>query len=99
PDMGYEVRLTPQTRDGGRDILLVYRIPPRREILFLVECKRLGQGKTVGIDVVHRLLWILNRNDRANGGMIATTARFSKEAQKTAEQYSWQLSLHDFEQL
>lgn len=98
-DMGYDVRLTPQTRDGGRDILLVCRIPPSKELLFLVECKRLGRGKTAGVDVIQRFLWILDRQDRANGGMIATTARFSKEARRIANDYSWRLSLHDFKDL
>jgi HJR/Mrr/RecB family endonuclease len=98
-DMGYEVRLTPQTRDGGRDVLVVCRVPPDRKLLFLVECKRLAPHKSLGVDVVQRLLWIVDREDRANGGLIVTTSHFSTQATKKAQEYGWRMSLYDFQHL
>lgn len=98
-DMGYDVRLTPETRDGGRDILAVIKIPPGKEILTIVECKRYSANNKIGIDILERFLWILERNDKANGGLIATTSFFSNDAIKRQKEFAWLLSLYDFNHL
>jgi len=98
-DMGYEVHLTPQTRDGGRDVFAIFKLPPDREMLTLVECKRLTPPNKVGVDVVERFLWTIDQRDRANGGLIATTSFFSAEAKIIAHQFHWKLSLYDFDAL
>lgn len=93
-NMGYEVTLTPQTRDGGRDILAVFPTPigPR---LTLVECKRYAKHHAVGLSVVERFLYVLRDKDKASSGLIATTSRFAKDAIKEAAKYSYQLTLAD----
>lgn len=54
-DMGYEVELTPETRDGGRDILAAFDLP-HGKILTLVECKKFRPDRKVGIDIIERFL-------------------------------------------
>ena len=54
-DMGCEIQLTPQTRDGGRDILASFPSPVGR-LLTIVECKRYRPERKIGIDIVDRLL-------------------------------------------
>lgn len=97
-DMGYDVELTPQSRDGGRDILAALNLP-HGKILTLVECKRFSPERKVGIDIVERFLWVLDRKDKASCGLIATTSDFSSDAIETEKQYQWRLSLKNFDGL
>jgi len=97
-DMGYEVELTPETHDGGRDILAVMNLPLGK-ILTLVECKRYRPDRKVGIDIVRQFLWVLDREDRASCGVIATSSYFSAEAAATQDEHKWRLALRDFESL
>ena len=96
--MGYEVELTPESRDGGRDILTVLKIPAG-EVLTVVECKRYGKDKRVGIDLIQRLLWVAAENDRASRAMLVTSAYFTKGAWNIQRNYRWKLSLADFDEL
>lgn len=98
-DMGYDVMLTPETRDGGRDIFAVIKVPPGKEILTIVECKKYSANNTIGVDIVERFLWIVERKDKANGGLIATTSFFSDQALKLQKDFAWMLSLYNFDHL
>jgi hypothetical protein len=95
-DMGYEVQLTPESRDGGRDILAAFALPAS-QALTIVECKRYAAGRPVGIDLVRQFLWVVDQKDRASSGLIATTSYFSPEARETERQYQYRLKLQDFE--
>lgn len=97
-DMGYEVELTPESRDGGRDILAALTVP-HGKILTLVECKRYSPDRKIGIDIVERFLWVLDRKDKASCGLIATTSYFSSGAIATEKEYKWRLGLKDFDGL
>lgn len=97
-DMGYDVELTPQTRDGGRDILATIDLPTGR-ILTIVECKRFRRDRSVGIDVVERFLYTIRDKDRASCGLIASTSRFSSDALALARKYEYQVNLKDFDDL
>lgn len=97
-DMGYEVELTPESRDGGRDILAAFTLP-HGKILTLVECKRFRPDRKVGIDILERFLWVLDRKDKASCGLIATTSYFSSDAIATEREYQWRLRLRDFDGL
>lgn len=94
-DMGYEVELTPESRDGGRDILAAFNLP-HGKILTLVECKRFNPQRKVGIDILERFLWVLDRKDKASCGLIATTSYFSPESIAIEKEFKWRLSLKDF---
>lgn len=97
-DMGYEVILTPQTRDGGRDILAVEntKLGPR---LTLVECKRHSKTRPVGKGIVERFLYTIRDQDKASAGLIATTSYFSPDAHAVAKKHQWQMSLADHSRL
>lgn len=94
---GLEVHLTPQTRDGGRDILAFHRTPVGR-LLYLVECKRQRPDRLVGIAIIQRLYGVIVQ-ERATAGLVVTTSRFSKEALTFGETVRHQLELRDYEAL
>jgi len=94
-DMGYSVHLTPPTRDGGRDILAVFKIP-LGEILTIVDCKRYSLSQKIGPDIIQRLLWLADNKDKASRAMIATTTFFTSGAKDLAQEYKWRLTLSDF---
>jgi hypothetical protein len=97
--MGYDVHLTPQTRDGGRDILAYITLPPSNPLLVSVECKQWSKERKIRTGVVRQFLFTLREQDRASNGWIVTTAYFSSEARLLEEQYRWQLSLRDHDAL
>ena len=76
--LGYKVEITPETRDGGKDLI----ITDNRDLgdfIYYVECKKYKPGHQVGIGFVQRLHGVVN-GDRVNGGILATTSFFSKPA-------------------
>ena len=94
-DMGYDVELTPITRDGGRDVLAYLSTPLGRE-LTIIECKKHGYQNRIGVEFVRQFLWVLEREDEANRGLIATTTYFSKNAMMLEKNHRWRLGLRDF---
>ena len=91
-----EVRLTPQTRDGGFDIE-AFRYRPIRERL-LVECKRYAASRKVGRPTLDALLGVLHR-EKANQALLATTSSFSKEALGLLKDEQWRLQGMDLDDL
>ena len=91
---GFEVRLTPQTRDGGYDVLAMRRLPAF-ELLFLVECKRYRRSRKVGVEIVRSLYGVVCEK-RANAGLIVTTSTFSKPALAKTHELGTQLALKDY---
>jgi HJR/Mrr/RecB family endonuclease len=68
-DRGFEVALTPRTRDGGRDINAVYK-SSLGSFLYLVECKRYRSSNKVGVEIV-RALYGVKQRERATMGVLA----------------------------
>jgi restriction system protein len=97
-EMGFEVKLTPATRDGGRDVFAYFNTPVGK-LLTIVECKRYLPGNNVGIDVVERFLWTINEKDKASCGLIITTSQFTKGALALQKEYAWRLQLKAYEDL
>ena len=95
-NMGCKIELTPETRDGGRDILATFQTP-LGEILALVECKRYSPDRKIGIDLLERFMWVVDRKDNASFGLMATTSFFSSEAQALARSFQYRIKLRDFE--
>ncbi|MFN0244735.1 MAG: restriction endonuclease [Planctomycetota bacterium] len=93
-DMGLEVKLTPATRDGGRDILAAWKTPVG-ELLTIVECKRYRPDRPVAVREIRSFLYTIRDGDRASCGMLATTSYFSKDAANLAADYVYQLNLKD----
>lgn len=93
-DMGIEVELTPETRDGGCDIL-AYIDAGVGKMLCLVEAKRYRENFKVGVGVVRTLYGTLC-DAHASSAMLVTTSSFSSVAQEFANQYEWRLKLRDY---
>lgn len=91
---GYEVELTAQTRDGGKDIIALQQ----REVKsrYIIECKRYAADNKVGIDVVQRVLGV-RYSERASMGIIATTSSFTAPAQAVLDDHPWELDGRNFE--
>ena len=93
---GYEVELTKQTRDGGRDIIAVKR--EEVQVKYLIECKRPDPGGYVGVRPVRELLGV-RQDEEATKAILATTAYFSKDAKLLFERHPWILELKEYDDL
>jgi HJR/Mrr/RecB family endonuclease len=93
-DMGYEVDLTPATRDGGFDL----RAVSKNEVgtaLTLVECKRYTRDRKVGVELVRNLYGVVE-SESATKGLLVTTSFFTAEAQKFQQKREYRLGLADY---
>lgn len=96
-DFGYEVILTPRSRDGGHDIRAI-RKDSVGMLLYLIECKKYAPQRPVGVDVV-RGLYGVTTAEGASCGIIATTSRFTRDAEEFADKIRYKMSLRDFNHL
>lgn len=94
---GFETCLTPQTRDGGRDIIATKSILGR-PVMFLIECKRYDEKNKIGVDIV-RALYGVQTAERANKSIIVTSSYFSEDAQKFANQQNTLIDLFNIDDL
>jgi HJR/Mrr/RecB family endonuclease len=92
--MGYQVELTPLTRDGGRDVIATRIAETRSQVL--IECKKYAATEAVGIDIVQRMLGVVAQFD-ATQGVITTTSRFTREALKVISAKPFVLTGHEFD--
>lgn len=92
---GFSVRITPQTRDGGKDIFIAKN--DLCSFLFYVECKKYAPNRPVGIEIIQRLYGVISA-EKATGGIIATTSYFAEPAKKYIREYNLehQIALQDF---
>jgi cold shock CspA family protein len=74
--LGIEVELTPGSKDGGRDLVLVIEKGGRNTTV-LVEIKHWRSNKTVGIGPVSEFLHVIS-NESSSGGVFLSTSGFSK---------------------
>ena len=96
-DFGFDVTLTPSTRDGGKDILAYMRNQITSCLMF-VECKKWKPEQRVGIEVVQRMYAVQQVNN-ANKSMIVTTSFFSKPAIVESKRYEYMMDLKDYDDL
>ncbi len=96
-DFGFDVILTPQSRDGGADIRAI-RKDSAGTLLYMIECKRYAPTRPVGVDIVRGLYGVATA-ERASCGLIATTSRFTKDAKEFANKFKYQMSLRDYNDL
>lgn len=92
--MGFDVELTKQTRDGGKDIL-AYMNTGIGKFLCLVEAKKYRQDRTIGVELVRTLYGTLS-DYQANSAMLVTTSSFSQDAHAFQRRHEYQLSLRDY---
>ena len=94
-DAGYSVKITPPTRDGGRDILAILKIP-YGEVLTIVDCKRFAPHRRIGSELVQRLLWVSDNHDKASNAMLVTTSSFTSGARLLEKEHRWRLRLKEY---
>lgn len=94
-NQGFEVELTPASRDGGFDVMAA-RKDQFGEHLYLIECKRYSLTNKVGVEIV-RGLYGAKMAKSATKGIIATTSYFTKDAIDFATPLQYELSLNDFD--
>lgn len=97
--LGYNAELTKATIDGGKDIIL--RKPDiLGDMVFYVECKQYNSKNKVGIDIIQRFAGIIEM-DKINGGIIATTTFFSKDAKNWVieKDLNCRILIHDFDRI
>jgi len=93
-DMGWEVNLTKQTRDGGRDIL-AYLNSDLGRLLCLIEAKRYNPQRPVGVELVRNLYGTLC-DEQANSALLVTTSYFTADAREFQKRHVYQIGLRDY---
>jgi HJR/Mrr/RecB family endonuclease len=91
---GFDVELTAQTRDGGKDIIAVSS--KLVSVKYLIECKRPNPGATIGVAPV-RELYGVKTMERASKAILATTVKFSADAKALFEKHRWELEGKDYD--
>lgn len=93
-EQGYEIELTPSTKDGGFD-LYAARKEGLGSFLYLVECKRYTPPNKVGVSVVRALHGVVHQK-QANGGVVVTSSFFTKGAKEFQRSIPYQIQLNDY---
>lgn len=78
--IGYTVVLTPQSRDGGVDLICLQN---SHDEPLIVECKRYRDDRSVGIYAVDRLLGVQFRTG-ARAAHLVTSSAFTRQAKQAA---------------
>ncbi len=92
-DKGWDIELTPETRDGGKDILARLDTDLGK-ILCLVEAKRYREDRKIGVELVRTLYGTLHDHD-ASSAMMVTTSSFTSGARDFESKYEYRLALRD----
>lgn len=92
--LGYEVTLTPPSRDGGKDIYAA-RKDHLGAFLYIVECKKYSPRRPVGVGLVRQLHGVVQA-EQATAGILATTSFFTRGAKEFQETVAFQISLKDY---
>ncbi|MGF7078920.1 restriction endonuclease [Mucilaginibacter sp. UYCu711] len=93
-ERGYHVQLTQQTRDGGKDLIIMNRSDIGNFMIY-AECKHYAPNRPVGVSVVSDLVGRMSA-DRATAGMVITSSYFSPDAKVFQSKFEHQMSLIDF---
>lgn len=94
--LGYDVTRTKATRDGGKDLII--RIPEiLGDFIYYVECKKYAAKRPIGVGIIRNLIGTVN-TDRVNGGILATTSFFTRDAYEFISGNKWncQIKTHDY---
>lgn len=94
---GFDVELTPEKRDGGRDILAV-NYNELGSHLYLAECKKYEPSHPVGVEYVRSLYGVVEA-EKATRGIIASTSYFTKGAKDFSRDLKWRVGLINYDDL
>jgi hypothetical protein len=70
--LGFECELTPPSKDGGKDLILVWQATPGDQS-FIVELKHWRSGKRVGKDAVSDFMSVIVAENRTGGLFLSTS--------------------------
>lgn len=96
-NQGFEVTLTPSSKDGGMDVIAVQK-NGIGTVMIIVECKRYSESNKVGVEIVRGLYGVVEEK-RATRGIIATTSYFTKGAHDFQTKVPYRLGLADYRKL
>lgn len=94
---GYKVKLTKQTHDGGKDIIIL-NDSMLGDLIFYAECKRFAKNHPVEVSLVRELYGVVEA-DRATAGIMVTTSYYSEEAKDYRNKIKTRMQLIDYVEL
>lgn len=94
--LGFSVKITPETRDGGKDIIATKSTPIPYTLI--IECKHWDENHKVDVSVI-RSLFGVQMDEQANQSIVVTSSKFTKDAQKFAEKQKTLMTLWDIDDL
>ncbi len=94
---GYKVNLTKQTRDGGKDIIILENSLVGQFCIY-VECKKYSANNPISVKLVRELYGTVEA-EKATAGMLITTSYFSKDAKEFTEKAKHRMALRDYNDL
>jgi HJR/Mrr/RecB family endonuclease len=96
-DLGFDVTLTKQTRDGGSDIIASIK-NALTSFLILVECKKYSPENKVDVGIIREVVGVQTFKNPSKS-IIVTTSTFTRDAIKEASQLKDKLDLKDYSNL
>lgn len=94
---GYKVKLTKQTRDGGKDIIILEQSIVG-EFCVYVECKKYKENNPISVKLVRELYGTVEA-EKATAGMLITTSYFTKDAKEFTKKTKHRMALRDYNDL
>lgn len=94
---GYDVELTQQTRDGGKDIIITQH-SLAGDFCIYVECKKYDKTRPVRVKLVRELYGTVMA-DNVTAGLMVTTSYYTKAAKEFRETVKSRIKLKDYEDL
>lgn len=91
---GYEITVTPLTRDGGKDIYASAKTAVG-SFLYIVQCKKYSPDNPVGVALIRELYGVVEA-EKATAGILATTSFFTRPAKEFQKQIEFRVSLQDY---
>jgi len=96
-DLGFDVKLTQETRDGGSDIIASIKNSVT-SFLVLVECKKYSPENKVGVGIIRQVAGVHSLREPSKS-IIVTTSYFTEDAKKWVSEYNEKLDLKDYNNL
>lgn len=94
---GYTVELTPQTRDGGKDIIVTQKTD-LGDFCIYVECKKYDRSNPVRVKLIRELYGTVMA-DNVTAGLMVTTSYYTKDAYEYRETVKNRIHLKDYQDL
>ncbi|MFH1893992.1 MAG: pentapeptide repeat-containing protein [Candidatus Zixiibacteriota bacterium] len=88
---GWEVQLTPPSKDGGYDIFAISKDISGLKSSWIIECKKYSEKNKVGVAIA-RALYSVKLDLRVSNALLASTSHFTRGVEKyAASRYDFEL--------